>query len=170
MQLFFHGQHGWRRGSWARASNDDVQHGRMLPTYTAVSRKVVLQSGKSLRDNVESYYGWMVVSTVSWVNLKVFQRGGRKKHKHYLFLVAESPWTSIRQSQTLVTHNANRPCGVRFYTFAGQPLSKQLYTNVRYSWLFKKIVKSKMADPRWRVKWRRDQLKTPLNIALEAYN
>ena len=26
-------------------------------TYTAVSRKVVLQTGKSLRDNVESYYG-----------------------------------------------------------------------------------------------------------------
>ena len=25
--------------------------------YTAVSRKVVLQTGKSLRDNVESYYG-----------------------------------------------------------------------------------------------------------------
>ena len=25
--------------------------------YTAVSRKIVLQKGKSLRDNVESYYG-----------------------------------------------------------------------------------------------------------------
>ena len=45
----------------------------------------------------------------------------------FSFLVAESPWTSIRQSQTLVTHNANRHCRVRFYTFAGQPLSKQLY-------------------------------------------
>ena len=29
----------------------------ILPAYTAVSRKVVLQSGKSLRGNVESYYG-----------------------------------------------------------------------------------------------------------------
>ena len=29
-----------------------------LVMYTAVSRKVVLQKGKSLRDNVESYYGY----------------------------------------------------------------------------------------------------------------
>ena len=34
----------------AQFSND-------LQMYTAVSRKVVLQTGKSLRDNVESYYG-----------------------------------------------------------------------------------------------------------------
>ena len=44
-----------------------------------------------------------------------------------LFLVAESPWSSIKQSQTLTTHNTNRHCRVRFYTFVGQPLSKQLY-------------------------------------------
>ena len=43
-------------------------------------------------------------------------------------LVAESPWTSIKQSQTLTTHNTNRHCRVRFYTFVGQPLWKQLYT------------------------------------------
>ena len=29
-------------------------------------------------------------------------------------LVAESPWTSIKQSQTLTSHNANRHCSVRF--------------------------------------------------------
>ena len=29
----------------------------VMVTHTAVSRKVVLQKGKSLRDNVESYYG-----------------------------------------------------------------------------------------------------------------
>ena len=45
----------------------------------------------------------------------------------FSFLVAESPWSSIKQSQTLTTHNANRLCHVRFYTFVGQPLSKQLY-------------------------------------------
>ena len=28
-----------------------------ISEHTAVSRKVVLQAGKSLRDNVESYYG-----------------------------------------------------------------------------------------------------------------
>ena len=45
----------------------------------------------------------------------------------FSFLVTESPRTSIKQSQTLTTHNANRHCRVRFYTFVGQPLSKQLY-------------------------------------------
>ena len=47
------------------------------------------------------------------------------------FLVAESPWNSIKQSQTLTTHNTNRHCRVRFYSFVGQPLSKQLYTNMQ---------------------------------------
>ena len=41
------------------------------------------QKGKSLRDNVEGYYRpVMVFFTVAWMNLKVFQRGGRKQHKH----------------------------------------------------------------------------------------
>ena len=46
--------------------------------------------------------------------------------RFFSFLVAEPPWTSKKQSQTLTTHNANRHCRVRFYTFVGQPLSKQL--------------------------------------------
>ena len=46
----------------------------------------------------------------------------------FLFLVAESPWTSIKQNRTLTTHT-NQHCRVRLYTFAGQPLSKQLYIN-----------------------------------------
>ena len=45
-------------------------------------------------------------------------------------LVAESPWTSIKQGQTLTTHNTKRHCRVRFYTFVGHPLSKQLYMRV----------------------------------------
>ena len=76
---------------------------------------------------------WVMVDfTVAWLNLRVFQRGGRKQHKHvyscfFSFLVTESPWNSIKESQTLTTHNITRHCLVRFYTFAGQPLSKQLY-------------------------------------------
>ena len=57
--------------------------------------------------------------------------------RFFPFLVAESPWNSIKQSQTLTTHNANRHCRVRFYTFIGQPLSKQLYSPDffwRYFW------------------------------------
>ena len=49
------------------------------------------------------------------------------------FLVAESSWNSVKLSQTVTTHNANRHCRVRFYTFVGQPLSKQLYVVYRYS-------------------------------------
>ena len=45
----------------------------------------------------------------------------------FSFLVAEPPCTSVKQNQTLTTHNANRRCRVRFYTFVGQPLLKQLY-------------------------------------------
>ena len=45
----------------------------------------------------------------------------------FSFLVVESPWSSVKQSQTLTTHKANRHCHERFYTFVGQPLSKQLY-------------------------------------------
>ena len=40
--------------------------------------------------------------------------------RSFSFLVAESPWTLIKQSQTLTTHNANRQCRVHFYTFVGQ--------------------------------------------------
>ena len=54
----------------------------MLEKHTAASRKVVLRTGKSLRDNVESYYGqWLFLR-----NLKVFQRGGRKQHKQVFVL------------------------------------------------------------------------------------
>ena len=49
------------------------------------------------------------------------------------FLLAESPWTSIKQRQTTTTHNTNRHCRVRFYTFVRQPLSKQLYVLTCYS-------------------------------------
>ena len=49
--------------------------------------------------------------------------------RFFSFFPAESPWTSIKQSQTLTTHNANRHCRVCFYTFVGQPLSKQLYVD-----------------------------------------
>ena len=34
------------------------------------------------------------------------------------------------QQQTLSTHNTNRHCRIRFNTFVGQPLSKQLYTAI----------------------------------------
>ena len=52
------------------------------------------------------------------------------------FLVAKSPSTSIKQNQTLTTHNANRHFRVRFYTFGGQPLSKQLYNNTNTEMLY----------------------------------
>ena len=68
--------------------------------------------------------------TVTWLSLKVFQRGGSKQHKHvyscFLLLVPDWPWYSIKQWLTLITHNTNRHCRAPFNTFVG-PLSKQLY-------------------------------------------
>ena len=52
--------------------------------------------------------------------------------RSFSFLVAESPLTSIKQSQTLTTHNANRHCRVDFFSFEGQPLSKQLYNSYQH--------------------------------------
>ena len=37
--------------------------------------------------------------------------------RSFSFIVAKSSRTSIKQSQTLTTHNANRHCRVRFHTF-----------------------------------------------------
>ena len=44
------------------------------------------------------------------------------------FLVAKSPWASIKQSLKLTTHNTNRHRRARFYTLVGQPLPKHLYS------------------------------------------
>ena len=51
--------------------------------------------------------------------------------RSFSILVAESPWTSIKQNQTPITHDVNQHYRARFYTFVGQPLSKQLYTIMR---------------------------------------
>ena len=56
----------------------------------------------------------------------MFQRGGRKQHKH-VFVSSRFLLLNHLEPQFLTTHNANRHCRVRFFTFAGQPLSKQLY-------------------------------------------
>ena len=65
----------------------------------------------------------------------MFQRRRGKHHKQIylclLFLVGKhcEP-QSINQHQTLSTRNTNRRCRVRVYAFVGQPLSKQLYTEI----------------------------------------
>ena len=55
----------------------------------------------------------------------------RKKQKpvysYFLLPPFSTPWTLIKQRQTPTTHNTNRHFRVRFYTFVGQPLSKQQY-------------------------------------------
>ena len=79
-------------------------------------------------------------SGVAWANTKVFQPSGKNSTntciRSFSFLVAESPWTSITQSQTLTTINANRHRRARFHTFVGQPLSKQLYPELSITSLF----------------------------------
>ena len=62
--------------------------------YTAVSRSC-LTNGEKLTRQCCRLLWVMVVFTVARVNLKVFQRGERKQHKHvysfFSFLVSESP-------------------------------------------------------------------------------
>ena len=65
---------------------------------------------------------------VPWLELNVFQRVERNS-TNFLLPSCSTSWTSIKQRQILTTHNTNRHCRVRFYTFVGQLLSKQLYTH-----------------------------------------
>ena len=46
-----------KKSTYKAKKQNDGRKGYILMPYTAVSRKVVLQTGKSLRDNVESCYG-----------------------------------------------------------------------------------------------------------------
>ena len=78
--------------------------------------KLMRQCGKLL---------WVKVVVAEWLKETAQTRAFLLSH----FLVAESPWTSIKQNQTLTTHNANQHCRIRFNTFVGQPLSKQPYAD-----------------------------------------
>ena len=87
---------------------------------------------------------WVMGFTLAWVNLMQGASGWWKETaqtsiRSFSFLVAESPWTSIKQNQTLTSHNANRHCRVRFYTFVGQPFSKQLYKSQRFLFFLMQI-------------------------------
>ena len=48
--------------------------------------KGCLKNGEKLTQQCRKLLWVMVVFTVAWVNLKVFQRGGRKQHKHVFIL------------------------------------------------------------------------------------
>ena len=76
-----------------------VNYWTKKPLYTAVSRKVVLRTGKTLRDNLESYHGqWWFLRLL--LNLKVFQHGGRKQHKHmYSFFLVPCCWITLNLNQ-----------------------------------------------------------------------
>ena len=69
------------------------------------------------------------------LNLNVFQGGRRKQHKNVyscFLLPCCSITLKLNQAKpNATTHNTNRHCRVRFYTFVGQPLSKQLYTSAQ---------------------------------------
>ena len=73
--------------------------------------------------------------TVALVNLEVFQRGGRKQHRHVFMLFPSLSLNHLEiqssKALTLTTHNTNQHCRALFYTFVG-PLSKQLYITVVY--------------------------------------
>ena len=73
----------------------------------------------------------MVVFTVAWVNIKVFQRGGRKQHKAVFVLSRSLLLNRLEpQSNKAKVLLPIVPIGIVAYSFTlfvGQPLSKQLY-------------------------------------------
>ena len=76
--------------------------------------------------------GVMVSHCCDFIEAEAVSACRRKQHKpvysQFLLPYCSTPWTSIKQPQTVTTHNTctNRHCCARFYTFAGQRLSKQL--------------------------------------------
>ena len=68
---------------------------------------------------------------LKWIWTSGVSAWWKKTAQSFSFLVAESPFkTSIKQSLTLTTYNANWHCRACFYTFVGQPLLKQLYLHI----------------------------------------
>ena len=71
------------------------------------------------------------------MNLKVFQRGGKKQHKAVFVLSRPLLLNRLEpQSNKAKLLLPIMPIGIVAYAFTlfvGQPLSKQLYTNLGYS-------------------------------------
>ena len=97
--------------------------------YTAVSRKVVLQMGKAYATMSKVIMGNSgFYCCLIWTSRCFSVVEGNSTNtcdRSFSFLVTKSPWTFIKQNQTLTTHNTNRHC--RFYTFVGQSSLKQLH-------------------------------------------
>ena len=110
-----------------------VSPGINLPVFIySCFEKGCLTNGEKLTWQCQKLLWVMVVFTVAWMSKPQgvsawWKETAQTRIRFFSSLVAESPWTSIKQSQTLTTHNTNRHCRVRFYTFVGQPLWKQLY-------------------------------------------
>ena len=86
---------------------------------TAVSRRLSCKREKLTRQCRKLL--WWFLGLLDW------PRGWRKEHKHtnFYFLVPYSLNHLEPQYQTLTTHNANRHCRVRFYTFAETAVYKK---------------------------------------------
>ena len=78
---------------------------------TAVSRKVVLQTGKRLRDHVESFYGCLSEPQ----GVSAWWKETAQTHVFVLFRSLLLNHLEPQSSETFTTLNANRHCRVRFY-------------------------------------------------------
>ena len=117
------GETAFRRKTLERGKNQQ----RTQPTYSCVQKGCPTKY-KSVRDNVETYYGYCW-PTVAWMKLKEFHHHRRKQQTCvFMPFVNGTLLTSVEEHQTITTHNPNRHCRVHFYACVGQLLSKQLYT------------------------------------------
>ena len=103
----------------------------------AVSRKVVLQTGKS-------YYGqcwflWLLEWTLRCFN--VVEGNSTSTCIGASSLLNLLKPQSSKAYWTRTAHNTTRHYRVRFYTFVGQPLSKQLYIKTSFSYPITQITR-----------------------------
>ena len=93
--------------------------------------KGCLTNGQKLTRQCRKLLWVMVVLTVVRGNLKVFQRGGMKQHKHvFVFSLSLLRNRLEPQSSKVKVLLPIMPIGIVAYAFTlfvGQPLSKQLY-------------------------------------------
>ena len=104
--------------SWLCVDRLPLVNWTKKPLYTAVSRKVVLRTGKTLRDNLESYHGQWWFLRLLLIEPQGVSAWWKETAQTHVFVLSRSLLLNHlepQSSETFTTLNANRHCRVRFY-------------------------------------------------------
>ena len=109
------------RGTWRYILIPQImsRYRWIFGTITVYScfEKGCLTNGDMLTRQCRKLLWVMVVFTVVWVNLKVFQRGGRKQHKHVLVFLVPCCWIILNLYQAKPNSFYPMPLGIVTYAF-----------------------------------------------------